>query len=148
MSLGVQVTSDDAAVSKLSAMTRGYIKDEFLPFFVRKAAKRSPLINRGACRGGGMAVAHAPRARTHTRLHIHTQEKTCRAGYYARVAAIELLVQRFVAASSSSSAAAAAAARLATSSAELGECGSASDTRGACDVRLGLLLRPFMLCCG
>jgi hypothetical protein len=75
MSLGVQVTSDDAAVSKLSAMTRGYIKDEFLPFFVRKAAKRSPLINRGACRGGGMAVAHAPRARTHTRLHIHTQEK-------------------------------------------------------------------------
>lgn len=45
----VQQTSDDAAVSKLSALSLGYISDEFLGYFIPLAARsrRPPLINRG-----------------------------------------------------------------------------------------------------
>jgi len=43
----VERTSDDAAVSKLSAATIGYYDDEFMPHFVKGGTRRSPLINRG-----------------------------------------------------------------------------------------------------
>ncbi len=64
----VRKTADDAAVSKLyvsafllgfpracsadvvlhrSAVSRGYYSDDFLKSFVRKSARRPPLINRG-----------------------------------------------------------------------------------------------------
>lgn len=43
----VERTSDDAAISKLSAATLGYYTDEFMPFFVKGGTRRSPLINRG-----------------------------------------------------------------------------------------------------
>lgn len=43
----VQETADDAAVSKLSAIRLGYVVDPFMGAFVRKQARRSPLINRG-----------------------------------------------------------------------------------------------------
>mmetsp|Transcript_7120 Transcript_7120/g.12499 ORF Transcript_7120/g.12499 Transcript_7120/m.12499 type:complete len:324 (+) Transcript_7120:301-1272(+) len=59
----VQATSDDAAVSKLSAITKGYLDDPFLRLFVGKEARRSPLINRG---------------------------------YYARVKAMDMVIDRFL----------------------------------------------------
>ncbi|MEW5297761.1 MAG: hypothetical protein WDW36_000945 [Sanguina aurantia] len=43
----VQGTNDDAQVSKLSCVKAGYFQDEFTPLFVRRAVRRSPLINRG-----------------------------------------------------------------------------------------------------
>ncbi|XP_020263486.1 tRNA wybutosine-synthesizing protein 4 [Asparagus officinalis] len=43
----VQATNDDASASKLSCVNKGYMKDEYIHFFVRKAIKRSPIINRG-----------------------------------------------------------------------------------------------------
>eukprot|EP01116_Phalansterium_solitarium_P000570 TRINITY_DN1039_c0_g1_i4.p1 TRINITY_DN1039_c0_g1~~TRINITY_DN1039_c0_g1_i4.p1 ORF type:complete len:346 (+),score=83.45 TRINITY_DN1039_c0_g1_i4:295-1332(+) len=43
----VVATNDDAVVSKLSAVTKGYYKDEFLKYFTRKPVHREPLINRG-----------------------------------------------------------------------------------------------------
>lgn len=48
----VQGTNDDAQVSKLSCIRAGYIHDEYLQFFVRRASRRSPLINRGEPEGG------------------------------------------------------------------------------------------------
>jgi len=43
----VQHTTDDAAVSKLSAISAGYYEDPFLKHVVRRSFNRSPLINRG-----------------------------------------------------------------------------------------------------
>ncbi|CAG9466985.1 unnamed protein product [Pedinophyceae sp. YPF-701] len=43
----VQLTNDDAQVSKLSCVKKGYFKDDFVHFFVRRAQRRPPLINRG-----------------------------------------------------------------------------------------------------
>jgi tRNA wybutosine-synthesizing protein 4 len=40
-------TSDDAAISKLSACQLGYLVDPFLKYFVPHASRRPPLINRG-----------------------------------------------------------------------------------------------------
>eukprot|EP01029_Cantina_marsupialis_P028468 TRINITY_DN776200_c0_g1_i1.p1 TRINITY_DN776200_c0_g1~~TRINITY_DN776200_c0_g1_i1.p1 ORF type:complete len:340 (+),score=98.35 TRINITY_DN776200_c0_g1_i1:21-1040(+) len=47
--VAVQGTSDDAAVSKMSAIKKGYYDDPFLQYFIHKVerARRSPLINRG-----------------------------------------------------------------------------------------------------
>lgn len=47
--MAVESTSDDAALSKLSAVRTGYFHDEFLPELVRaaKPPRRAPLINRG-----------------------------------------------------------------------------------------------------
>lgn len=45
--LEVQRTNDESCVSKRSAARLGYIDDDFLRFFVRRPARRSPLINRG-----------------------------------------------------------------------------------------------------
>ncbi|KAK9815129.1 hypothetical protein WJX73_008299 [Symbiochloris irregularis] len=47
MTEAVQGTNDDAQVSKLSCVQRGYFQDRFLQYFVRKATRRAPLINRG-----------------------------------------------------------------------------------------------------
>jgi tRNA wybutosine-synthesizing protein 4 len=47
MDKAVQGTNDDAAVSKLSMCNRGYLKDEYIQFFVTKPTKRAPVINRG-----------------------------------------------------------------------------------------------------
>ncbi|KAK9830157.1 hypothetical protein WJX72_010045 [[Myrmecia] bisecta] len=43
----VQNTNDDAQISKLSCVRLGYFKDDFIQYFVRRASRRSPLINRG-----------------------------------------------------------------------------------------------------
>lgn len=43
----VQSTTDDASVSKLSAVEAGYYEDPYLQHIVRRRTKRSPLINRG-----------------------------------------------------------------------------------------------------
>jgi len=43
----VMGTSDDAAVSKLSATSLGYYQDDFLKYFVSGESRRAPLINRG-----------------------------------------------------------------------------------------------------
>lgn len=45
----VEGTSDDAAISKLSAATLGYFDDKFMTYFVgrKKFIRRSPIINRG-----------------------------------------------------------------------------------------------------
>eukprot|EP00727_Mastigamoeba_balamuthi_P008215 m51a1_g4014 hypothetical protein (332) ;mRNA; f:562397-563754 len=44
---GVVLTNDDAAESKLSAVSAGYYSDPFVAHFVRKPARKPPLINRG-----------------------------------------------------------------------------------------------------
>ncbi|KAJ0961865.1 hypothetical protein J5N97_029693 [Dioscorea zingiberensis] len=43
----VQATNDDAAASKLSCVSKGYMKDEYVHLFVRRSVRRSPIINRG-----------------------------------------------------------------------------------------------------
>ncbi|CAM6084519.1 unnamed protein product [Calypogeia fissa] len=43
----VQATNDDASASKLSCVSKGYIEDKYVRFFVRRPLKRSPIINRG-----------------------------------------------------------------------------------------------------
>ncbi|PKU81929.1 leucine carboxyl methyltransferase 1 homolog [Dendrobium catenatum] len=45
--VAVQATNDDAAASKLSCVKKGYMKDEYVHFFVRRPVRRSPIINRG-----------------------------------------------------------------------------------------------------
>ncbi|EFN56319.1 hypothetical protein CHLNCDRAFT_22266 [Chlorella variabilis] len=44
---GVRDTNDDAQLSKLSCVRHGYFQDSFVHHFVRRPARRSPLINRG-----------------------------------------------------------------------------------------------------
>eukprot|EP00741_Cyanophora_paradoxa_P012548 tig00020614_g12125.t1 len=43
----VQQTNDDAAMSKLSAVKMGYVRDDLVQCFVRRAQRRPPIINRG-----------------------------------------------------------------------------------------------------
>ncbi|CAG8510108.1 5024_t:CDS:2 [Acaulospora colombiana] len=43
----IRETDEDAVTSKLSAVNAGYIKDEFVKWFVKRPARRSPVINRG-----------------------------------------------------------------------------------------------------
>ncbi|OZJ02825.1 hypothetical protein BZG36_04344 [Bifiguratus adelaidae] len=43
----VQETNDDAALSKASAVRRGYLDDAFITKFMKKDARRPPIINRG-----------------------------------------------------------------------------------------------------
>ena len=43
----VRETDNDAAVSRLSAVRKGYMGDDFAGFFVKRAATRPPLINIG-----------------------------------------------------------------------------------------------------
>ncbi|KAJ8900371.1 hypothetical protein K2173_025011 [Erythroxylum novogranatense] len=43
----VQATNDDASASKLSCVREGYMKDDYVHFFVRRPVRRSPIINRG-----------------------------------------------------------------------------------------------------
>ncbi|KAB1200791.1 Leucine carboxyl methyltransferase 1 [Morella rubra] len=43
----VQATNDDASASKLSCVKKGYMKDDYIHFFVRRPVRRSPIINRG-----------------------------------------------------------------------------------------------------
>lgn len=43
----VRDTDTDAAVSRLSAVTAGYMQDPFASFFVKRSQKRPPLINIG-----------------------------------------------------------------------------------------------------
>ncbi|KAL4178585.1 hypothetical protein AMTRI_Chr13g83020 [Amborella trichopoda] len=45
--VAVQATNDDASASKLSCVTKGYMKDNYIRLFVRKPLRRSPIINRG-----------------------------------------------------------------------------------------------------
>ena len=49
MDEAVQGTNDDACISKLSAINKGYYEDPYLQYFIKvnKVTKRSPLINRG-----------------------------------------------------------------------------------------------------
>ncbi|KAJ1982471.1 carboxy methyl transferase for protein phosphatase 2A [Dimargaris cristalligena] len=47
----IRATNDDAAVSRCSASKAGYFADPFIPLFVKRAERRSPVINRGSyCR--------------------------------------------------------------------------------------------------
>ncbi|CAK8674605.1 unnamed protein product [Clavelina lepadiformis] len=46
-SLQVQGSNDSSIVSKLSMVNHGYHNDAYYKFFVKKASRRSPLINRG-----------------------------------------------------------------------------------------------------
>ena len=46
----VQATGSDAAISKVSCASKGYINDPFIPMFVepsKRTSRRAPLINRG-----------------------------------------------------------------------------------------------------
>ncbi|EPS72573.1 hypothetical protein M569_02182, partial [Genlisea aurea] len=43
----VQATNDDASASKMSCVQKGYMKDEYIGYFVKKPLRRSPIINRG-----------------------------------------------------------------------------------------------------
>ena len=43
----VQQTNDDAALSKWSAVKKGYLRDPFINRFVRRGVARPPLMNRG-----------------------------------------------------------------------------------------------------
>lgn len=43
----IQLTDDDAAISKLSCVNAGYYEDEFLHMFVKQYARRNPIINMG-----------------------------------------------------------------------------------------------------
>ncbi|GBG79665.1 hypothetical protein CBR_g29813 [Chara braunii] len=46
--MSVQGTNDDATLSKMSCIKKGYItNDNFVQYFVRRPTKRSPIINRG-----------------------------------------------------------------------------------------------------
>ncbi|KAG0649123.1 Leucine carboxyl methyltransferase 1 [Hyphodiscus hymeniophilus] len=46
--LSIQATDTDAAVSRLSAVSMGYLDDPFAPFFVNgQGTRRLPIINRG-----------------------------------------------------------------------------------------------------
>ncbi|KAK9757758.1 hypothetical protein RND81_01G184200 [Saponaria officinalis] len=45
--VAVQATNDDASASKLSCVKKGYMKDDYVHFFVRRPVRRSPIINRG-----------------------------------------------------------------------------------------------------
>eukprot|EP00850_Spirogloea_muscicola_P016954 SM000141S00898 [mRNA] locus=s141:222372:225856:+ [translate_table: standard] len=79
----VQGTNDDATISKLSCVKKGYFKDDFVHHFVRRPARRAPVINR-AWKG--------PLASPWWLITI-----CCRkAGYYARWAAIRNLVEHFL----------------------------------------------------
>ncbi|KAI7882931.1 leucine carboxyl methyltransferase [Lichtheimia hyalospora FSU 10163] len=43
----VRNTNDDATVSRLSAIAKGYFADDFVKYFVRRPVERSPIMNRG-----------------------------------------------------------------------------------------------------
>ena len=43
----VQLTNDDATLSKMACAKLGYTQDHFVRYFTRPFAKRPPLINRG-----------------------------------------------------------------------------------------------------
>ncbi|KAI5054998.1 hypothetical protein GOP47_0030143 [Adiantum capillus-veneris] len=43
----VQATNDEASTSKLSCVRKGYMQDDYVQYFVRRPAKRAPIINRG-----------------------------------------------------------------------------------------------------
>lgn len=43
----VQATNDEASSSKLSCVKKGYMEDKYVQVFVRRPARRSPIINRG-----------------------------------------------------------------------------------------------------
>ncbi|RKP06383.1 S-adenosyl-L-methionine-dependent methyltransferase [Thamnocephalis sphaerospora] len=43
----VRGTNDDASLSRLSAVTAGYLDDTFAKLFVRRPMRRNPIINRG-----------------------------------------------------------------------------------------------------
>ncbi|KAI9205854.1 S-adenosyl-L-methionine-dependent methyltransferase [Polychytrium aggregatum] len=43
----IRGTNDDAVISRASAVEMGYLSDPFIKWFVRRGAKRPPIINRG-----------------------------------------------------------------------------------------------------
>lgn len=68
-----------------SAATKGYYTDDFIRYFVPKAGHRSPLINRGM-----------KKQLTSSRLFVSYPHLLT--GYFARVAAIDETLHRFIAA--------------------------------------------------
>ncbi|ORZ25893.1 S-adenosyl-L-methionine-dependent methyltransferase [Absidia repens] len=44
----IQLTNDDATVSRLSAVQLGYFDDPFVKYFVKRPTRRMPIINRGS----------------------------------------------------------------------------------------------------
>ncbi|KAK9760445.1 carboxy methyl transferase for protein phosphatase 2A, variant 2 [Basidiobolus ranarum] len=44
----VRGTNDDATISKHSAVNLGYLEDKFTKYFVKRGARRPPIINRGS----------------------------------------------------------------------------------------------------
>ena len=74
-----------------SAIQRGYFEDPFLHYFVRRRAKRSPLINRG----GGFAGCQVP-SKVSARAVRLTGGLRWRSGYYSRMAALRELLLQFL----------------------------------------------------
>ena len=69
-------------------MKLGYFRDPYLQHFVRRAAKRAPLINRGVSVQLSISRASA--------TYPCLSASRCHAGYYARFAAFQQLIQSFI----------------------------------------------------
>lgn len=79
----VRLTADDAILSKMYAFVitsfhracvdKGYYTDQYIHNFIRRKARRTPIINRGSFR-----------------------EYIYIIGYYSRVKALEMIITRFI----------------------------------------------------
>lgn len=93
----IQATDSDAAVSRLSAVTMGYLDDPYACHFVPSGdgppPRRLPIINRGA----------VPRARNRASRHFSLTTclslffSWCSLGTYARTTALDSLIDSFLA---------------------------------------------------
>ncbi|MQM07653.1 hypothetical protein Taro_040492 [Colocasia esculenta] len=90
----VQATNDDATASKLSCVTKGYMKDSYVHLFVRRPVRRSPIINRGTRRSNSCCcLLNLIKFLTLTNpIPVGWDKK----GYFARWAALRKLLLQFL----------------------------------------------------